>query len=106
MSTVVVIILGILVLAAAVVSAGWETCRRRRANLPQRFGSEYSRKVQARGSERDAEQHLSEVADRRDRLDIRQLEPAARDRYNQRWEVVRPTCVRIVAIAVCGISRT
>ncbi len=45
--------------------------------------------MKARGSERDAEQHLSEVADRRDRRDIRQLEPAARDRYTRRWEAVQ-----------------
>ncbi len=86
---VVVIIIGILVLAAAVLFAVWYARGRRRANLQQRFGPEYEREVQARGSERDADQHLSKVADRRDRLDIRQLEPAARDRYTRRWEAVQ-----------------
>lgn len=89
MNTVVVIIIGIVVLAAAALFAIWVTRWRRRANLQQRFGPEYEREVRARGSERDADQHLSEVADRRDRLDIRHLEPAARDRYTHRWQVVQ-----------------
>jgi hypothetical protein len=63
--------------------------RRRHATLQQRFGPEYEREVRARGSERDADQYLSEIADRRDRLDIRSLEPAARDRYTQRWQAVQ-----------------
>jgi FtsZ-interacting cell division protein ZipA len=86
-TVVVVIIIGIVVLAAAVLFAIWYA--RRRANLQQRFGPEYEREVRARGSERDADQYLSKVADRRDRLDIRQLEPAARDRYTQRWDAVQ-----------------
>ncbi len=90
MNTVVVgIVIGIVVLAAAVLFAIWVTRRRRRADLQQRFGPEYAREVRARGSERDADQHLSEVAGRRDRLDIRELDPAARDRYTQRWEAVQ-----------------
>lgn len=88
-AVVVAIIIGIVVLTAAVLFAIWNARRRRRANLQQRFGPEYAREVQARGSEREADQHLSEVADRRDRLDIRQLEPADRDRYTQRWEAVQ-----------------
>ncbi|MGH3901069.1 MAG: hypothetical protein ACRDTA_23045 [Pseudonocardiaceae bacterium] len=90
MNTVVlVIILGVVVLAAGVSFAVWDSRRRRRAGLQERFGPEYEREVQARGSERDAAQHLGEVADRRDRLDIRHLEPAARDRYTRRWEAVQ-----------------
>jgi FtsZ-interacting cell division protein ZipA len=86
---VVVIIIVIVVLAAAVLFAIWITRRRHHATLQQRFGPEYEREVRARGSERDADQHLSEIADRRDRLDIRSLEPAARDRYTQRWQAVQ-----------------
>jgi type II secretory pathway pseudopilin PulG len=89
MNTVVVIIIVIVVLAAAALFAIWVTRRRRRADLQQRFGPEYEREVRARGSERDADQHLSEVADRRDWLDVRHLEPAARDHYAQRWQTVQ-----------------
>lgn len=61
MNVVVAIIIGIVVLAAVVLFAIWETRRRRRAKLQQRFGPEYEREVRARGSERDADQYLSEV---------------------------------------------
>jgi FtsZ-interacting cell division protein ZipA len=88
-AVVLIIIIGIVVLAAAALFAVWETRRRRRARLQERFGPEYEREVRARGSESDAAQHLREVADRRDRLDIRHLEPAARDRYTRRWEAVQ-----------------
>ncbi len=86
---VVEIVIGIVVLAGAGLFGIWALRRRRRATLQQRFGPEYEREVRERGSERDADQHLGEVADRRDRLDIRQLEPAARDRYTRRWQAVQ-----------------
>jgi hypothetical protein len=91
MDTVIVIevIIGVVVLQAAVLFAVWDARRRRRAHLQQRFGPEYERQVRVRGSERDAARHLSEVADRRDRLDIRPLEPAARERYTRRWQAVQ-----------------
>ncbi|MGH3672115.1 MAG: hypothetical protein ACRDSH_16025 [Pseudonocardiaceae bacterium] len=63
--------------------------RRSRASLQKQFGPEYDRQVEAQGSERDAARHLRDVADRRDRLDIRQLDGAARDRYTQRWQSVQ-----------------
>lgn len=90
MDTVVLLItIGIVVLAAVVAFAVWGIRRRRRASLQERFGPEYEREVRARGSESDAVQHLGKVADRRDRLDIRRLEPADRDRYTRRWEAVQ-----------------
>lgn len=88
MNTVGWIVLGIAVLAVIVlliVAVRW----RSRANLQERFGPEYEREVATRGSERDAERHLREVADRRDKLDIRDLDPVARDRYTRRWEAVQ-----------------
>jgi FtsZ-interacting cell division protein ZipA len=83
------VVMGIVVLAGVVLFGVWEARRRRRASLQQRFGPEYEREVRVRGSERDADQHLSEVADRRDRLDIRPLEPEDRDRYTQCWQAVQ-----------------
>jgi hypothetical protein len=88
MNTIGWIILGIVVFAVIVllaVVARW----RSRANLQERFGSEYRREVAARGSEREAQRHLRDVANRRDRLDIRQLDPEARDRYTRRWQAVQ-----------------
>jgi hypothetical protein len=88
MNTVGWIVLGIVIVAVIVLLAlalRW----RSRANLQKRFGPEYDREVAARGSERDAERHLRDVANRRDKLDIRQLDPADRDRYTQRWQAVQ-----------------
>jgi hypothetical protein len=82
------IVLGIAVIAVIVLvmmAMRW----RSRANLQQRFGPEYEREVAERGSERDAARHLRDVAGRRDQLDIRHLEPPARDRYTRRWEAVQ-----------------
>jgi FtsZ-interacting cell division protein ZipA len=91
MSTVLVLAIIILVLVIAGLVAGgiWGARRRRSAKLRERFGPEFTREVRARGSEREAEQHLSQVADRRDRLDIRPLEPTARQQYTGRWEAVQ-----------------
>jgi type II secretory pathway pseudopilin PulG len=58
-AVVLIIIIGIVVLAAAALFAVWETRRRRRARLQERFGPEYEREVRARGSESDAAQHLA-----------------------------------------------
>jgi hypothetical protein len=91
MDTVIIIeiAIGIIVLGAAVLFVVWDARRRRRIHLQQRFGPEYERQMRARGSERDAAWHLSAIVDRRDRLDIRPLEPAARERYLRRWEAVQ-----------------
>jgi hypothetical protein len=88
MNTVGWIVLGIAVLAIIVlviIAVRW----RSRASLQERFGPEYDREVAMRGNERDAARHLRDVADRRDQLEIRRLEPIARDRYTRRWEVVQ-----------------
>ncbi len=88
MNTVAWIVIGIVVVAVIVLLAV-VLRQRSRANLQERFGPEYDREVEARGSERDAERHLRDVAHRRDQLDIRQLDATARDRYTQRWQAVQ-----------------
>jgi hypothetical protein len=88
MGTIGWIILGIVILAV-IVAAALAMRARNRSRLQQRFGPEYDREVAARGSERDAARHLSDVADRRDQLDIRPLDQTARDGYTRRWEVVQ-----------------
>jgi FtsZ-interacting cell division protein ZipA len=71
----------------------WLVLRRsrndRKTELRERFGPEYDRQVEQSGSEREAQKHLDEVRERRESLDIRPLQPAARDRYLKRWEVVQ-----------------
>jgi hypothetical protein len=88
MNTVGWIVLGIIVCALIVLAAAAARWRSR-ASLQERFGPVYEREVARRGSERDAARHLRGVADRRDQLDIRRLEPTARERYTRRWEAVQ-----------------
>jgi hypothetical protein len=88
MNTVGWIVLGVVVFAIIVLLV-MATRWRSGVKLQERFGPEYEREVAARGNEREARRHLREVANRRDRLDIRQLDPAARDRYTQRWQAVQ-----------------
>jgi hypothetical protein len=84
--TIVVIII-VVVVVAAVVIAGSLTMRRRR--LQQRFGPEYDRAVQSADSRHQAEAELAEREKRVRSLDIRPLDPAARDRYTSQWMAVQ-----------------
>lgn len=104
MSTIVWIILGV-VIVAVIVAAALVMRSRSRARLQERFGPEYDREVTARGSERDAARHLSDVADRRDQLDIHPLDRTARDRYTRRWEAVQAEFVNRPAGALDEADR-
>jgi hypothetical protein len=84
--TIVAIII-VVVVVAAVVIAGSLTMRRRR--LQQRFGPEYDRAVEQADSRHEAEAELAEREKRVRGLDIRPLDPAARDRYASQWMAVQ-----------------
>jgi hypothetical protein len=57
--------------------------------LQDDFGPEYDRAVQERGDRREAEAELAERRERRAQLDIRPLEPGARERYAERWQAAQ-----------------
>ncbi len=78
--TVIVVVAVLVILGALLVPR-----MRRSQQLKQRFGPEYDRTVESTGDRRAAERDLQERAQRREELDIRPLDPAARDRYAQRW---------------------
>jgi len=83
-------ILGIIVAAIVVIviAALWATSRRKAA-LRQRFGPEYDRTVRERGSERAAQTLLAEREKRVDKFHIRDLDPAERERFDERWHTVQ-----------------
>jgi hypothetical protein len=82
-----IIIVAVVLIALAVA---WSALRRRRsAALQQRFGPEYERTLDARGGRRAAERDLEHRAERRERLDIRPLAPAARERYAAQWSAAQ-----------------
>jgi len=77
---VLVVVVGLLLVAAAVVVP-----RLRSRRLQQQFGPEYGRTVDTAGDRREAERDLQERAERRKELEIRPLDPGARNAYAQRW---------------------
>jgi hypothetical protein len=88
MTTVTVIIV-VLVVAALAAAAFLLYQKQRTAQLQQRFGPEYDRAVEGAESRREAEQHLSGVAHRRDKLTVRDLDEDERARYSTEWDVVQ-----------------
>jgi ABC-type multidrug transport system fused ATPase/permease subunit len=59
------------------------------AELRDRFGPEYDRAVRQHGSERKAEAKLADRETRVDRLKIRDLDLAERERYLSQWQAVQ-----------------
>lgn len=84
--TVVIVVIAVLVVLAA-GTAIWTA--QRRARLRERFGPEYERLVQERGNRRDAERELMTREERVQHMDIRPLDPAARENYRQEWSAVQ-----------------
>lgn len=82
------VIVGVLVIALVV--AGIVIARQRRSQrLQEGFGPEYGRTLAEKGDQRSAEAELAERRDRREQLEIRELDPGARDRYAERWQGVQ-----------------
>ena len=73
---------------------------RRSQQLQKDFGPEYGRVLADRGERGEAESELAERRDRRAKLEIRDLEPAARERYAERWAAAQRTFVDQPAPAV------
>src|SRR5437868_14777709 len=59
--------------------------RRRSEHLRSRFGPEYDRAVEEKGGRSKAEAELAKREKRVEKLDIHQLDPAARQGFMDRW---------------------
>ena len=81
----------LLVVAVIVVAAiaWWAGQRRRTRHLQERFGPEYQRTVDTTGDRSRAERELETRQERVEAFDIKPLEPAARDRFLERWKVTQ-----------------
>ena len=89
-------LLAIVVVAALVVLAlaGFLAARaKRRRELRDRFGPEYDHTLEREGSKRKAERDLQERAAERDRLHLRELTAAERDRYRDEWQGLQASFV-------------
>ena len=107
-TTVIVIVLVAVALIAALV---WAANRRKqqqveqREHLRERFGPEYDRAVEEHGSEDQAAARLGEVAKTRDKLEIRELSSAQRERYAADWTSVQAAFVDAPDAAVRDADR-
>jgi len=81
-----IIAVGIVVVLAIAALA---VPRVRSRSLQRRFGPEYEHLVDEQGDRRAAESELRERIKRRDELEIRDLEPDARDAYAEEWLLVQ-----------------
>jgi hypothetical protein len=79
------VIVAVLVIAIVVLAVMLLRGRRSR-RLQKDFGPEYGRAIEQHGDRKAAEADLSERRDRRSQLEIRPLDPAARERYAERWQ--------------------
>jgi hypothetical protein len=82
---IVVAVLAVLLIVAGVLL--WRT--RRSQQLREGFGPEYDRTVAEHGDRRAAESELLERRERREKLDVQDLEPTARERYAERWRATQ-----------------
>jgi hypothetical protein len=78
------IVVAVLIAAAAVLAVAFFRIRRRRSRLREHFGREYERAVSADGVSA-GERRLDGLERERQELDLRQLSPAARERYLEEW---------------------
>jgi hypothetical protein len=92
--------------AAIVLLAVWAVFRARRSRgLKERFGPEYDRVAADAPTRREAEAELRERAQRREELEIRPLDSAARDRYRTEWQDVQARFVDDPGDAVADADR-
>jgi hypothetical protein len=89
-ATVLVLIIVAVVLLVAVVAMGVMLAKRRRSEqLQKQFGPEYERQVMETGDRKAAESDLQARRQRRDKLDIRDLDNEERSRFQQEWNTVQ-----------------
>jgi FtsZ-interacting cell division protein ZipA len=88
MSSTQVIVLVVVVIVIVALGVGLWFANRRR-ELRQRFGPEYDRAVAETDSRREAERELRERERRHAELELKELDPASRDRYAASWEEIQ-----------------
>ena len=102
-----------LAIVALIAVVAWTATRSvRTERLRKRFGPEYDRTVEAAPGRREAEAELDARRRRREELDIRTLDPAAVQRYAQRWTDAQrrfvdepPEAVREADVLVVEVMR-
>jgi acyl-CoA reductase-like NAD-dependent aldehyde dehydrogenase len=93
---IVIVVVVVLVVAAAILLPGQLRSRR----LRNRFGPEYDRTIANTEDRRDAERELAEREQRHAKYELRELTPAARNAYLDRWSEIQEQFVDEPAAAV------
>jgi hypothetical protein len=83
------LLIALAIVAVLAVGAWLFFQRRQSEHLRSRFGPEYEHEVEEKGSRRKAEAELAEREKRVKKVDVRPLEPAARDGFRHRWTEVQ-----------------
>ncbi len=86
------IIMIAVLLVVLIAGSAWLYLYRRRtrtAGLRKRFGAEYERTVLDQGSERKGQAKLRNRQKRVENLDIRELDPAERESFLEKWKMVQ-----------------
>jgi hypothetical protein len=94
------VIVAVIVALLVFVAGAMALSHRRTARLREGFGPEYDRTLEAHGDQREAEADLRRRRNRRRGLEIRPLEPAAREEYAERWTATQRHFVDAPALAV------
>jgi hypothetical protein len=79
----------VLVILVVLILVGVAVVMNRRRSLRQRFGPEYDRVVESSEDRRAAERELRERERRHAELELKELDPAARERYAASWEEIQ-----------------
>ena len=88
-TTVILVVLVVLALVAVGFLVAAMLRQIRSLRLRSRFGPEYDRTVEETGSRTEAEQRLEQRVHERHDLQIRDLDPAERERYTDAWRNVQ-----------------
>jgi len=98
-----VIVAVIVIILIMVAYSAWQ--KRRREGLQSKFGPEYERTVVESDNRRSAEKELEARQKRRESLNIRELDPATRDRHMDSWRQTQARFVDAPADAVREADR-
>jgi hypothetical protein len=93
----------VVVIVAVVALVAWTM--RRRDGLRRQFGPEYDRTVEAVGNRREAERQLVSRRNRVEHMDLRPLDPAARQAYHAEWTRVQERFVDAPEDALADADR-
>jgi hypothetical protein len=95
--TAIVIVVAVLAVLAAIIIV---YRKHRRQHLKQHFGAEYDRAVRELHDPGKAERELINREKRVNKFSIKELSPAARDRFAEEWNLVQSRFVDDPAVAV------